>query len=334
MLEKLIKQNFIYRKIMAKISNSLYIGFILLFSLSGCQVFYPHRATTNQFNSKEMPANVNVALALSGGGVRSAAQLGVIDVLEKNGIDIDLIVGTSGGSIVGALYADSQNAFEVKEKLKDHTREKLLDISVTSLLSGFYKLTGSASDHKLEDLINENLSTKQIQNLKIPFVAVATDVGSGSTVGFRSGNVFNALRASSAVPGVFSPVLLNNMILVDGSVTDPIPINTTKQFYPKIIIAVDVASLGTGTPKTTLGLTMESLTLSLERLRSLQGAEADILIQPELENAGFFAHSLTEELFQKGQQAAIRQLPLIKQSIKQQMNFNQSQVKPAKKPTK
>ncbi len=309
--------------------NSIYLTSLLFLALTGCQIFHPHKASFNNFNAKEMPGDVNVALALSGGGVRSAAQLGVIDILEKNGIAVDMIAGVSGGSIVGALYSEHLNAFEVKEMIKEQTEGKLLglsDISVSSLISGFYKITGGASDKKLKDVIYKSMTTKYIQDLKLPFVAVATDVSSGSTIGLRSGDIFNAIRASSAIPGVFSPVVLGDMTLVDGGVTAPIPIEITKRFSPNLTIAVDTSAPAYGSTKTTMGIVVKSLKLSLRRLRRYQGRDADILIRPELENTGYFSSNITEDLFKKGQETAIKHLPQIKQALRQKSN----RIKPTK----
>ena len=157
-----------------------------------------------------------VALVLGGGAVRGFAHVGVIKVFEAQGIVPDLVVGTSAGSVVGALYAAGYSGFELQKIAFKLEEDSVGDWILPS--RGFIK--GEA----LQSYINKAVRGLPIERLKKPFAAVATDLQSGDMVVFQRGNVGQAVRASSSVPGVFQPVSINGRDYVDGGLTSPLPI--------------------------------------------------------------------------------------------------------------
>ncbi len=191
--------------------------------------------TTISNSSSLTMTQPRVALVLGGGGARGAAHLGVISVLEKEGIPIDLIVGTSIGSLVGALYADNPHSADVTQLLLNTKKNQLLNFSLLNLYRGPFSNLG------IEDYVSQEVHAKQFDDLKIKFIAVATDLNSGNAVPLYSGPINTAIAASMALPPYFPALNLNGINLIDGGMSDPVPVDIAKQFHPKVIIAVSIA---------------------------------------------------------------------------------------------
>lgn len=287
----------------------------LIFTLNSCQTRFVKSFNNLRFTSQPEPVieNVSVALVLSGGGSRSIAQIGVIEVLEENNIPIDLIVGTSGGSIIGALYADKPDANNLKKVGLSFKRSDLAEISFEDAIEGTRSLRGGLDGSVGEKFLDQNLSAKYFNELKIPFIAVATDVSEGKTVILKRGKISPAVRASCAIPGLFSPVELYGMLLVDGGVTAPLPIEVAKTYNPELIIAIDVSSPVEKDNVTNMfDLVSRTANISYNVLIDLQGKQADILIKPDLKGAGLFDDHLNEELYLLGRAEALSKIGEIK----------------------
>ncbi len=286
--------------------------------LSSCQsnfikAIYNFRAQTPAPIKKD----IKVALVLGGGGSRSIAQIGVIEILEKNGIKADLIIGTSGGSIIGALYADSADIETVKKIGLNFKRADILNLSLKNAIEGARSLRGGFDGSSAEKFIEQNLKAQDFNQLKIPFIAVATDINSGQTVELRSGKIAPSVRASCAIPGLFSPVEIYGMTLVDGGVTAPLAIDIAKSYRPKLIIAVDVSlSLKKDKVQNMLELVHRSALLSYNALNELNGKRADILIKPYLEDVGIFDDHKNEEIYNAGKLEAEKYIKQIKAKLK------------------
>lgn len=297
--------------------HNLFLVFLALI-LSGCQSnfiksIYNFRTQTPAPIKKD----IGVALVLGGGGSRAIAQIGVIEVLEKNGIKADLIIGTSGGSIIGALYADTGDIEIVKKIGLNFKRADILNLSLKNAIEGARSLRGGFDGNGAEKFIIQNLKAQDFNQLKIPFIAVATDINSGETVGLRSGRIAPAVRASCAIPGLFSPVEIFGMTLVDGGVTAPLAIDIAKSYRPKLIIAIDVSlSLKKEKVQNMLELVHRSAILSYNALNDLNGKNADILIKPYLEDVGIFDDHRNDEIYRAGQLEAAKYIKLIKAKLK------------------
>jgi len=186
-------------------------------------------------NSEQLNPQPKIGLALGGGSARGWAHIGVIRALEDLGIKPDIICGSSIGALVGAAYAGNE-----LDKLEDwvitldwQKTLKFLDISFKG---------GFIEGKKLFDFFNQHVSDARIKDLPVTFAAVATNLENGSEVWIKEGSVMNAVRASIALPGLFSPVYMNNQWLADGGLVNPVPVTLCKALGADKIIAVDLIS--------------------------------------------------------------------------------------------
>jgi len=247
-------------------------------------------------------AKHGVGLALSGGAARGFAHIGVIKVLQENDIDIHYVTGTSVGSIVGALFCGGygpQEMVDIAESLK-----------WSELVSPTFSGMGLVSSKKLEGFIGELLGEMDFDELEIPFRAVAVDIARGEQVVFSSGSVARAARASSAVPGIFEPLVVDDRALVDGGVVNNLPVALAREMGARRVIAVDLnAQRGaTGAPVNLIDVTFRSFAMLLNAT-SVDGREdADVLIQPDLDKFGYHDLSDSREMMARGERAAAAQL--------------------------
>ena len=177
----------------------------------------------------------NVALVLSSGGARGLAHIGAIEALESQGYGISSIAGCSMGALIGGVYAAGKlNDF--REWMKTIDRRKMLDLTDFSL-----SLNHIAKGSRIIEAIMEFVPDMPIEDLPIPYCAVATDWKTGHEVVFRKGSLFEAIRASISLPSFYEPVQRDGMILIDGGVTNPIPLNRVIRHKGDILVGVDVS---------------------------------------------------------------------------------------------
>lgn len=261
--------------------------------------------------------NIRVALVLGAGGSRGVAHLGVLEVLEKEGIPVDLIVGSSAGSLVGALYADNPQIDSFKQKVINLKKEDLLDPSFTALLRSSVRLTGPVQGNALEQFLVREIKAKTFEELKIPFIAVATNVDNNHITMLRTGPIAPAVHASSALPPIFCPVSLYNQTLIDGGVIAPVPVDVARLFKPKVIIAVDISTPPSRAQlNNAFELLYRSLHISFYELSRMQSSKAEITIHPNLFGYGTFEDQYNQQLYEKGKEAALTALPEIKRQLK------------------
>lgn len=179
----------------------------------------------------------NVALVLSGGGARGYAHIGVIKVLKQNGFNITSIAGTSMGALVGGIYATGRLqqleewiiSLDVMEVLK------LTDFSISS--KGLFK------GKKVIDKLKQIIPDCNIEDLSIPYCAVATDIINGTEALFTKGDLYDAIRASISIPTVFQPLKIENRYFVDGGLLNPVPVNHIKRNPGDLLVVVDVNAM-------------------------------------------------------------------------------------------
>jgi NTE family protein len=178
----------------------------------------------------------NTALVLSSGGARGCAHIGAIKVLEKYGFKITSVAGTSMGALVGGIYSTGQlSAFEEWISSLDMMEVlRLTDFSISS--------KGLVKGKRVFEKIREIVPDRNIEDLNIPFCAVATDILKGTEIVFSEGNLFEAIRASISIPNVFQPYRIGDMYLVDGGLMNPIPVNRVKRSGNDIMVVVDVSA--------------------------------------------------------------------------------------------
>ena len=175
-----------------------------------------------------------IGLALGSGSARGLAHLGVIRAIEDAGIEVDFIAGTSMGALIGAIHAAGKLDELEATFLAFDWRKTASFFDVVLPKSGL--LDGA----RISELVRAHIHTDAIETLPIPFAAVATDIVSGEEVVIRSGDVIEAVRASISVPGIFTPVRSNGHILVDGGLTNPVPVSAVRAMGADIVIAVDL----------------------------------------------------------------------------------------------
>lgn len=259
---------------------------------------------------------IRLALILGGGGARGLAHVGVLEVLEENNIPIDLIVGCSAGSMVGALYADKVSATEVRDALLHLKRKDLLDTSFWNALQSPWRLKAPIQGYLFQHFLHKNLSVEDFCDLKIPFIAVATDLTTGEIIALRSGPIVPAVRASCALPPFFNPVTLYGRTMLDGGVVDPVPVDVAKQFNPALTVAVELTMpLHDEIPRNMFSLTNRCLHICYVRLSRLNTREADIVITPDLDGSGLFEDRRNYFLYNAGRKAALKMLPEIKKRL-------------------
>lgn len=289
---------------------------ILLFCLSGCAVVPPNIHVPKVPPKPIIPKNVEVALVLGAGGSRAFTHLGILEVLEEEGIPIDLIVGCSAGSIVGALYADNPNAQALKRKVIKLRKKDLLDGSYLGILLAPFRLTGYVQGNALEKFLLKEMCARDFKDLKIPLVAVSTNVDHNHIVALSSGPIAPAVHASSALPPVFTPVCIYNQTLVDGGVISPVPVSIARRYKPKLVIAVDISTPPSCHPLTNaFELLYRSLHISFYELSRLQTTKADIVLHPNLEGYGTFEDQYNEQLYEKGKETARAAIKNIKKAL-------------------
>ncbi|HXX58237.1 MAG TPA: patatin-like phospholipase family protein [Thermodesulfovibrionales bacterium] len=259
-------------------------------------------------NVRTPPQPAKVALVLGAGTSKGFAHIGVLKVLESNGIPIHMIVGTSVGSFVGSFYAYGYNAFQLQKISFGIEKSDLIDYTVPD--NGFVR------GEKLEEYVNRYLRNTPMEKLKTPFYAVATDIQSGREMVFASGNTGTAVRASCSVPGVFRPVKIGERSYVDGGVVSPVAVDAAKRLGADIVIAVDLSAVVEGkAPESTVDTILQSLNIMYAKLASLQISRADVVIRPKVESIAPDDFSKRHEAILEGEKAATEALPRIRSMI-------------------
>lgn len=222
---------------------------------------------------------LRVGLALGGGAARGFAHIGVIKALEAQGIVPDVVVGTSAGSLVGALYAAGNNGFALHKLAIEMDEAAISDWSVPL----FARTAGVLKGEALQHYVNRTLNNLPLERMKIPFGAVATDVRTGAPILFRKGNAGLAVRASSAVPGVFQAVRIGEQHYVDGGLVSPVPVRFAREMGADFVIAVNISAQPEAQPSsTTLDLLLQTFAIMGQSINQYELREADVVIQPRL----------------------------------------------------
>lgn len=223
--------------------------------------------------------NIKIGLALGGGAARGFAHIGVIKALEAQGIVPDVVVGTSVGSLVGALYAAGNNGFALHKLALEMDEAAISDWSVPF----FSKATGVLKGEALQNYVNRTINGVPLEKLKVPFGAVATDLNSGQPILFQRGNTGAAVRASSAVPSVFQPVRIGDRSYVDGGLVSPVPVRFAREMGADFVIAVNISSQPDAQPSSSaLDVLLQTFAIMGQSINYYELKDADIVIQPQL----------------------------------------------------
>ncbi|HEU0186840.1 MAG TPA: patatin-like phospholipase family protein, partial [Gallionellaceae bacterium] len=236
--------------------------------LAGCATPPPPAAADTP---SRPPAKI--ALALGGGAARGFAHIGVIKALEAQGISPDIVVGTSAGSVVGALYAAGYNGFDMQGMSMKMDEGQVSDWSLPN--------RGVIKGEALQDFINQAVRNRPLEKLNKLFAVVATDLHSGEMIVFRTGNTGMAVRASSSVPGVFQPVSINGHDYVDGGLVSPVPVRVARSLGADFVIAVDISDRPQyGKTEGILDVLMQTFTIMGQTINRSELPAADVVIRP------------------------------------------------------
>lgn len=259
------------------------------------------------------PRPVKIGLALGGGAARGFAHIGVIKALESQGIVPDIVVGTSAGSLVGALYAAGNNGFALHKMALEIDEAAISDWSVPL----FATATGVLKGEALQSYVNRMVNNVPLDRLKMPFGAVATDLQSGQPILFQRGNTGAAVRASSAVPGVFQPVKVGDNLYVDGGLVSPVPVRFARQMGADFVIAVNISAQPGGQPSAnTLDVLLQTFAIMGQSINQYELKEADIVIQPKLNGMKSNDFQGRNLAILAGEQAASALMPDLQRKLK------------------
>ncbi|MFA5171374.1 MAG: patatin-like phospholipase family protein [Sulfuriferula sp.] len=282
-----------------------FIAFLLAIGLTGCGTLLSQPEPVKPVVARPAP---KIALVLGGGGTRGFAHIGVIKYLETQGIVPDIIVGTSAGSVVGALYAYGYSGFELQKVAIQMEEQSVIDWAWPS--RGVFK--GEA----LQNFINTAVKQTPIEKLKRPFAAVATDLSSGEMAVFRTGNTGQAVRASSAVPGIFQPVTIAGRNYVDGGLVRPVPVSVARSLGADFVIAVDISNKPkNNTTSSTIDVLLQTFDIMSQTINRYELPKADIVIRPRTQDIDVSNLDGRHLAVLEGEKAAAAMMPELKAKL-------------------
>ena len=282
---------------------------VLITALWGCATSTPPLAPEGvpvapPAAAKKAP---RIGLALGGGAARGFAHIGVIQVLEEAGIQPSLVVGTSAGSLVAALYANGKSGAELQRIAETMEEATFADWTLPIFSRGM--LRGAA----LARYVSAQVDGRPIESMPLPLGIVATDLNSGLGVLFRRGDTATAVRASSAVPALFQPVKISGREYVDGGLVSPVPVRYAQQMGAELVIAVDISNAPEGNPASdTLQILMQTFAIMGKSINDFELKNADVVVRPALLGVGSADFSARRRSIVAGRVAMQALLPRLK----------------------
>jgi len=269
----------------------------------------PPVAPTTPPLPKKIP---KLGLALGGGAARGFAHIGVLQVLEEEGIKPSLVVGTSAGSVVASFYASGKTGQQL-QWLAD-TMDETQFTDWANPFSGRGILRGEA----LGKYINSQLNGMKIEDMKLPLGIVATDLRTGDGILFRRGDVATAVRASSAVPSVFEPVQIAGKDFVDGGLVSPVPVRYARQMGADLVLAVDISSRPEDAKTTDmLKVLLQTFSIMSKSISQLELTQADVVVRPALPDIGSTEFSARKKSIEAGRTAMKQAMPQLRALLAQ-----------------
>ncbi|MEE8359693.1 MAG: patatin-like phospholipase family protein [Candidatus Omnitrophota bacterium] len=250
-----------------------------------------------------------VALVMGGGGARGLAHVGILKVLEREEIKVDIVIGTSMGAAIGAAYCLGNNISQIEKKATTISWTDLFDPTIPTL--------GLIEGTKLENVLRELLDSKTFLDTTTPLAVVTTDIEKAEEVVYTSGDLVRTVRASCSWPGIFNPVKIDGRLLVDGGIMNSVPVAIAKKLGADLVVACDVGFCVTKDVELNniLKLMLQSFQIMGEELNTYQAKQADIIIEPDLANIDQTAFDRSSEIIHKGQEAAEKMLPMLQKKL-------------------
>jgi NTE family protein len=253
---------------------------------------------------------VRIGLALGGGAARGFAHVGVIAVLEEAGLKPQLVVGTSAGSLVAALYASGKTSAQLQQ-----TALNMEEVAITDWMLPIFG-RGMFRGDALARYVNDLVANRTLENMAIPLGIVATDLNSGQAVLFQRGDTGTAVRASSAVPAVFLPVKISGREYVDGGLVSPVPVRFARQMGADIVVAVDISSPPENNPAgDTLQILLQTFAIMGKSINQYELKDADVLVRPSLTGLKSADFSARQRAIDAGRAAMLAALPQLKAKL-------------------
>ena len=284
----------------------------LLMVLAACTTVKPPEVVVQpEVPQVTTPKKVpKLGLALGGGAARGFAHIGVIQVLEENGIKPDLVVGTSAGSLVAAFYASGKTGAQLQWLADTMDESQLTDWTIPFMSRGMLR------SEALGRYVNSQLNGAKIEDLKMPLGIVATDLQTGDGILFRRGDIATAVRASSAVPSVFEPVRIGNKDYVDGGLVSPVPVRSARQMGADIVIAVDISSRPEDAKTSDmLKVLLQTFSIMGKSISQLEMAQAEVVVRPAMPDVGSAEFTARQKSIEAGRAAMKLALPALKAAL-------------------
>ena len=286
---------------------------IALLGLVGCATPpAPPKGETAPAPAVELPAPKpkRLGLALGGGGARGVAHVGVLQVLEEAGIKTDLVVGTSAGSLVGALHASGKTGAQLQRIAETMEESTITDWALPFLNRGV--LRGEA----LARYVSNQTQGRKIEDLPIRLGIVATDLNLGEGVLFQRGDTATAVRASSAVPSVFLPVRINNRDYVDGGLVAPVPVRYAREMGAEVVLAIDISTTPEGSQaESMLQILLQTFNIMGKSIKALELKDADVVVRPSLGGVSSADFNARLRAIEAGRAAMLAALPALKAAL-------------------
>ena len=283
------------------------MGAAALLGLAACRSAPPAATPARPAARPVTRRKPRLALALGGGAARGFAHVGALEVLEEAGIRPNIVVGTSAGSVVGAIYASGVRGKALRDAAQALDKNAIADWQVPFFNRGL--LRGAA----LERFINQQVGSRPIQAMPITLGIVATDLQSGQGILFRSGNTGQAVRASSAVPGVFEPVRIGSREYVDGGLVAPVPVNYARQLGGEVVVAIDISSEPTAEAASSQAqVVLKTFSIMGRNINTNELKNADVVLRPALAGVSSADFGNRERSIEAGRAAMRQALPRIR----------------------
>jgi NTE family protein len=255
---------------------------------------------------------VKIGLALGAGAARGLAHIGVLELLEKEGIKVDMIAGTSIGSLIGGIYASGAPLKYIRGLAIELDWDQINDIT--------FPRRGLIKGDKLLSFLEMLTGGKEISQLNIPYAAIACDIEEGKHIVINKGSLAKAIRASTAIPGVYTPFKHQGRLLIDGGVIDRVPVSTVREMGADLVIAVDVGSQEINkNVHNIFDILYNTFNIMQQELNKYKKLDADIVIRPVLTGYSSFDLDNAEQCIAAGYQAAVMSLDQIRRLIEERM---------------
>ena len=257
---------------------------------------------------KPAPRPPRIGLALGGGAARGFAHIGVIQVLEEAGIQPSLVVGTSAGSVVAALYASGKDGPALAQ-LADGMDE-------STFADWAFPGRGLIRGEALAKYVRDNTAGRSIEQMRLPLGIVATDLDNGQPILFQRGDPGVAVRASSAVPAVFQPVRIGTREYVDGGLVSPVPVRFAREMGAELVIAVDITALPDGNATgDAMRMLLQTFAIMGRSINHFELRDADVLLRPKLAGVSSADFASRKRSIQAGRDAMLAALPDLRARI-------------------